>query len=228
MTVDREEEPRFFVLEYVTITRDPRTQLVVAIGGDERAAGILQTTGGFVSAPGPRGPYHRQPHSLPVDQQRAGATAAAHALLLAGVSVHLDPSLNTLTAPGGDRQAAQRYLGQLAERAHAAVDDREVAAVLTEIAAPHQGLLPQMVQALIGTWATWTQRSETAGEDPALAEQLMNTTSSLSRHSCQIRQIRDHAARAHPSAQTPAPRAPTTAPAQPTAPLTKRLATRGV
>ncbi|MGW3009594.1 hypothetical protein ACWC9R_12260 [Streptomyces sp. NPDC001219] len=89
MSVDREEEPRFFVLEYVTITRDPRTQLVVAIGGDERAAGILQTTGGFISAPGPRGPYHRQPHSLPVDQQRAGATAAAHALLLAGVSVHL-------------------------------------------------------------------------------------------------------------------------------------------
>ncbi|MCZ1006858.1 hypothetical protein [Streptomyces lydicus] len=220
------EEPRFSVLEYVTITRDPGTQLVVAIGGTDRAAGILQTTGGFVSAPGPRGPYHRQPHSLPVDQQRAGATAAAHALLLAGVSVHLDPSLNTLTAPGGDRQAAQCYLDQLTERAHVAVDDREVATVLAEIAAPHEGLLPRLVQALIGTWATWTQRAEAAGEDPALAEELMDTTSALARHSWQIQQIRDDATRARPSAL----RAPTAAPAQPTAAvrLAKRSATRGV
>ncbi|MGW3009593.1 hypothetical protein ACWC9R_12255 [Streptomyces sp. NPDC001219] len=101
--------------------------------------------------------------------------------------------------------------------------------MLTEIAAPHEGLLPRLVQTLIGTWATWTQRAETAGEDPALAEQLMDTTSSLSRHSWQIQQIRDRAARAHPSAQTPARRAPTAAPARPTAaPPTKRLATRGV
>lgn len=47
----RDDEPTFFALDYVTITRDPRTQLVVAIGGDPRAAGILQTAGGFHSAP---------------------------------------------------------------------------------------------------------------------------------------------------------------------------------
>ncbi|NUS85373.1 MAG: hypothetical protein HOY75_22255 [Streptomyces sp.] len=73
-------EPDFFVLDYITITRDPRTKLVVAIGGDERVAGILQTAGGFIDAPGPRGPYHRQPHTMAVDQQRTGATAAALAL----------------------------------------------------------------------------------------------------------------------------------------------------
>ncbi|MFJ8676336.1 hypothetical protein [Streptomyces sp. NPDC093589] len=229
MSAEREGEPRFLVLEYVTITRDPHSGLVVAIGGTERAEGILQTAGGFVSSPGPRGPYHRLPHSLPVDQQRAGATAAAHALLLAGISVHLDPSLNTLTAPDGDRQAAQRYLDQLTERAYAAADDREVASVLTEIAAPHEGLLPRLVQTLIGTWATWIQRAETAGEDPALAEQLMNTTSTLSNHSWQIQQIRDQAARAHPSAQTTAQRAPAAAPAPPAAaPSAKRPATRGL
>ncbi|WP_405734821.1 hypothetical protein OG607_41160 [Streptomyces sp. NBC_01537] len=85
------EEPQFAVLDYITISRDPRTQLVVAIGGHDRSAGILQTIGGFVSVFGPRGDYHRQPHTMPVDQQRQGATAAAHALLLAGFSVHLDP-----------------------------------------------------------------------------------------------------------------------------------------
>ncbi|MCX5417681.1 hypothetical protein [Streptomyces sp. NBC_00059] len=47
----RDDEPTFFALDYVTITRDPRTQLVVAIGGDPRAAGFLQTAGGFHSAP---------------------------------------------------------------------------------------------------------------------------------------------------------------------------------
>ncbi|MCX5417912.1 hypothetical protein [Streptomyces sp. NBC_00059] len=45
---------------------------------------------------------------MPVEHQRHGATAAAHALLLAGYSVRLDPSLNTLAAPDGDRQAARR------------------------------------------------------------------------------------------------------------------------
>ncbi|MGW2597176.1 hypothetical protein [Streptomyces klenkii] len=187
-------EPRFSVLDYITITRDPRTQLVVAVGGDNRAAGILQTLGGFVSAPGPGGPYHRQPHDLPVDQQRQGATAAAHGLLLAGFSVHLDPSLNTLATPGGDRQAALRYLDELAERARQASDDREVAAVLTEIAAPHDGLLHRLTQTLIATWAPWTHRLEAAGQKPALAEQLMNATSRLSSHARVIEKIRDQAA----------------------------------
>ncbi|MFK4222238.1 hypothetical protein [Streptomyces sp. NPDC019890] len=222
MSAVNDEEPRFLVLDYITITRDPRSQLVVAIGGDDRAAGILQTTGGFVSAPGPRGPYHRQPHALPVDQQREGATAAAHALLLAGFSVHLDPSLNALGAPGGDRQASHRYLNQLAERARQAADGRDVAAVLTEIAAPHDGLLPRLVQTLISTWAPWTRRLDDAGRESALAERLMNTTSSLSNHSWQIQQIRDQAAKAPPVAKTAPDRAPAAPPQQPTAPSSPR------
>ncbi|MEU4986801.1 hypothetical protein [Streptomyces sp. NPDC021969] len=52
-----ETEPDFWVLEYVTITKDPRTGLVVAIGGTDQAADILQRTGGFLSAPGPRGVF---------------------------------------------------------------------------------------------------------------------------------------------------------------------------
>ncbi|MET8709601.1 hypothetical protein ACFXOL_06845 [Streptomyces californicus] len=99
----RDDEPTFFALDYVTITRDPRTQLVVAIGGDARAAGILQTAGGFYSAPVAGRDYHRLPHHPPVEHQRHGATAAAHALLLAAYSVHLDPALNTLTASAAEQ-----------------------------------------------------------------------------------------------------------------------------
>ncbi|MFE5162950.1 hypothetical protein ACFRNT_31485 [Streptomyces sp. NPDC056697] len=87
----KQTEPDFWVLEYVTITKDPRTGLVVAIGGTEKAADILQQTGGFLCAAGPRGDYHRLPHGLPVAQQRLKATTAAHALLAAGHSLLLDP-----------------------------------------------------------------------------------------------------------------------------------------
>ncbi|MDF3140882.1 MULTISPECIES: hypothetical protein [unclassified Streptomyces] len=78
----KQTEPDFRVLEYVTIAKDPRTDVVVALGGTEKAAGILQRTGGFLPAPGPRGDYHRLPHGLPVEQQRLAATTAAHTLLV--------------------------------------------------------------------------------------------------------------------------------------------------
>lgn len=131
--MSRQREPDFLVLDYVTITQDRRTGLVVAIGGTQQAADILQRCG-FLDAPGPRGDYHRLPHGLPFEQQCLKATAASHGLLAAGHSVHLDAALNVLSSPDGDRLAAQRYLAQLAERAGRATDDREVAEVLTEIA----------------------------------------------------------------------------------------------
>ncbi|ALO96688.1 hypothetical protein SHL15_5624 [Streptomyces hygroscopicus subsp. limoneus] len=217
MSSATDSEPTFFVLDYVTITRDPKTQLVVAIGGDERAEGILQTAGGFISAAGPRGPYQRQPHTMPVEQQRQGATAAAHALLLAGFSVHLDPTLNVLATADGDRQAAHRCLEQLTERAARAADDQEVSRVLTEIAAPHDGLLPRLVQTLISTWAPWLQRLENAGREPEPAQRLMETTSSLSHHARRIELIRNQAARttaATALATAPAPAIPSKPPAR--------------
>ncbi|MFC7908262.1 hypothetical protein [Streptomyces nigra] len=206
MTPRDEDEPVFFDLNYVTITRDPRSQLVLAIGGDSRAAGILQTAGGFHSAPGAARDYHRLPHHLPGEEQRHGATAAAHALLLAGYSVHLDPALNTLATPDGDRQAAHRYLAGLESRARAAETDRDVAVLLAEIAAPEEGVLPQLVQSLISTWATWGERLRDAGLDDEPAVQLMKTTSSLSNHEQRITLIRDQAARrAPPATATPGP-----------------------
>jgi hypothetical protein len=49
------------VLDHVTITKDPRTDLVITIGGTEKATDILQRAGG-------------SPHGLPVEQQRLKAT----------------------------------------------------------------------------------------------------------------------------------------------------------
>ncbi|MFD9224872.1 hypothetical protein ACFWDI_33850 [Streptomyces sp. NPDC060064] len=204
MTPRGEDELVSFDLNYVTITRAPHP-----VGPRHRrrprAAGIVQTAGGFHSASGAARNYHRLPHHLPAEEQRHGATAAAHALLLAGYSVQLAPSPNTLTAPDGDRQAARRYLAQLESRARAAETDRDVAALLTEIAAPEEGVLAQAVRSLISTWATWGKRRREAGLDEEPAEQLMESTSSLSNHTRRITLIRDQAA-PHTTSSAPSTR----------------------
>ncbi|MEV7394013.1 hypothetical protein [Streptomyces sp. NPDC091215] len=201
-------EPNFWVLEYVTITKDPRTGLVVAIGGTEQAADILQRTGGFLSAPGPRGDYHRLPHGLPVEQQRLKATAASHALLAAGHSVHLDAALNMLVAPDGEREAALRYLAGLAERAAAVTDSSEVAEVLTEVAAPVHGLLPLVREVVVSAWiaAGDLQEAAAAGEPDPLAR-LASTAASMSETAHAILHTCNHAAHPaqRPTAASPPP-----------------------
>ncbi|MFP8959217.1 hypothetical protein ACLIYP_01405 [Streptomyces nanhaiensis] len=190
----RDGEPEFMVMDYITITRDTRTGLVVAIGGDERAAGILQMAG-FIPAPGPRGDYHRLPCSLPIAQQLSRSTAASHALLSAGFGVHLDPALNTLPTSGGDRQVARRYLARLAARARQATDDRQVAEILTEIAAPCEGLLPLVRNVLTHTWRPWWDRLDATGHSTEPAGDLMEITERLSSLTRQIEHVRNQAAR---------------------------------
>jgi hypothetical protein len=212
-----QDEPDFLVLEYITITWDTRTGLVIALGGDIRAAGILQTAGGFIDAPGPRGDYHRLPHRLPIEKQRQGATAAAHALFAAGYSVHLDPTLNLFTHDEG-RQATHRRLAQLAERAGQATDDREVAAILTEVAAPVEGLLPLLREVLVHTWSSWSNRLHDAGRDTDPADQLMDLTCRLSHEIRQIEYLRNQAAHTPPTGNSAAagtlPAPPTSAPSR--------------
>ncbi|MFE2518431.1 hypothetical protein ACFXG9_24340 [Streptomyces mirabilis] len=198
----KQPEPDFWVLEYVTITKDPRTDLVVAIGSTEKAADILQRTGGFLSAAGPRGDDHRLPHGLPVEQQRLKATTASHALLAAGYSVHLDPALNMLATPDSERDAALRYLARLAERITAAETSTEVAEVLTEIAAPVHGLLPLTREVVVRAWIAASDLHGAApGEEPEPIAWLGDTARSLSEAARVILQARNHAARA---AQRPA------------------------
>ncbi|MFF6813451.1 hypothetical protein ACFZAG_26735 [Streptomyces sp. NPDC012403] len=200
-------EPDFWVLEYVTITKDPRTGLVVAIGGTEQATDILQRTGGFLTAPGPRGDYHRLPHRLPIAEQRLKATTASHALLAASHSVHLDPSLNMLASPDGERDAALRYLTQLAERASAAKTSSEVAEVLTEVAAPVHGLLPLTREVIVRAWiASSDLQGAAPSKEPEPVARLGSTANSLSEAARVILHARNHAARpTQPPTTAPAP-----------------------
>ncbi|MGV9401665.1 hypothetical protein [Streptomyces sp. NPDC003667] len=202
----KQPEPDFWVLEYVTITKDPSTDLVVAIGGTEKAADILQRTGGFLSVAGPRGDYHRLPHGLPTEQQRLKATTASHALLAAGHSVHLDPALNMLVTPDGEREAALRYLARLAERVAAAETSGEVAEVLTEVAAPVQGLLPLTREVVVRAWTAACGLPGALGEEPESIARLGDTARSMSEAARVILHARNHAARpAQRPATAPAP-----------------------
>ncbi|MCZ0997553.1 hypothetical protein O1M63_04430 [Streptomyces mirabilis] len=164
-------KPDFAVWEYLTITKDSRTGLVIALGGAQEAAGILQRNG-FLDTPGPRGEYHRLPLGLPVEEERRKATAASHALLAAGYSVHLDPALNSFDAPDGEREAARRYLAQHSRRALDARSGAEAATVLTEIAEPDTGLLTLLREAVVATFISWSHLLETAGADPQPAVRL--------------------------------------------------------
>ncbi|MFE9976496.1 hypothetical protein ACFYRD_38815 [Streptomyces hirsutus] len=212
-------EPDFWVLEYVTITKDPRTGLVVAIGGTEQAADILQRTGGFLSAPGPRGDYHRLPHGLPNEQQRLKASSASHALLATGHSVHLDPALNMLATPDDDRDAALRYLTQLAERASTAETSSAVVEVLTEVAAPVHGLLPLTREVIVRAWiAAGDLQGAAPGEEPEPIARLGSTANSLSEAARVILHARNHAAR---PAQPPAI-APASTPGRAQSPVSRR------
>ncbi|MGQ4480245.1 hypothetical protein [Streptomyces sp. SAS_276] len=216
----RQSEPDFPVLEYITITKDLRTGLVLALGGTQEAAGILQRTG-FLNEYGPRGDYHRLPHGLAEDDERSTSTAASHTLLAAGYSVHLDPALNVFASPDGGREAAQRYRAQLSQRAFGAGSGDEWAGVLTEIAEPDAGLLLLLREAVVATYIAWSQQLRDAGADVEPAVRLGDTAEALSRAADSIRRARNHAARTrHRAAPTTTPPGPAQ---RPSAPLSRRL-----
>lgn len=209
------EEPEFLLPHYVTITRDPRTQLVLAVGGDQRAGGILQTTGGFTRHPGPSTHYHRQPVTMPVEQQRLQATAASYALLAAGYGTFLDPTLNVLTVQDEGREAARRYLTYLSELALNTTEGPVLAAVLAEISAPETGVLHQLRDVLVSVWTSWGNHVPAEPRDGGPVERLMDVTDVLSRKTREIEELRTHAARSPTSATTASPLLPDAGPKRP-------------
>lgn len=126
--------------EYVTITKDPRTDLVLPSAAPTRRPTSSSETDGFLSAAARA--YDGFPHGLPIEQRQLRATTASHSLRAAGHSVHLDPALNTLSTPNGERDAALRYLAQLGERVAAAESGSEVAGVLTRSPRQSPGCCP--------------------------------------------------------------------------------------
>ncbi|MDX3523266.1 hypothetical protein PV725_35800 [Streptomyces scabiei] len=140
---------------------------------------------------------------MPSEEQCHGATAAALALLQAGYSVHLDPELNTLSTKDEDRQTAHRYLDQLADRARNATSGHEMAAVLTELVAPHDGVLHHLHNILATALVTWADRVHGAGRDTDPAQQLIDAARSLSRLTNQLEDVRRLAARTPTATTTP-------------------------
>ncbi|MFJ4971095.1 hypothetical protein [Streptomyces sp. NPDC088755] len=123
--------------------------------------------------------------------------------------MHLDPALNMLATPDGDRDAALRYLGNLAERVAAAETGSQVAEVLTEVAAPANGLLPLTREVVVrAALAARALEGTPPGDEPDHIDRLLEITHSMSRAAQAILHARNHVARAPQKAPTPPPSTP--------------------
>ncbi|CAM5717128.1 Golgi phosphoprotein 3 (GPP34) OS=Streptomyces microflavus OX=1919 GN=Smic_08570 PE=4 SV=1 [Streptomyces microflavus] len=203
-----QHEPDFLVLEYITVTKDPRTGLVVAIGGTQKAADILQRTGGFLSAAGHHGTYHRLPHGLPVEQQRLKATTASHALLAAGHNVHLDPALDMLPSRT-ETAMPPSATSAISPSGFCRQTSSQVAEVLTEIAAPVNGLLPLTREVVVrAALAARALEGTPPGDELDHIDRLGDITHSMSMAARVILHARNHTARAPQKAPTPPPSTP--------------------
>ncbi|MGV9547298.1 hypothetical protein [Streptomyces ardesiacus] len=124
---------------FLDIRRDRHSSELLARGGDLEAHSILQRAG-FIAVVRPHENYHRAPVSLTEDEESRLATDAVGRLRAAGYHVDCDERFDTEARP-----AAYPTLGasvsHLAERLREATDTAEAADILTELTAPHDGIL---------------------------------------------------------------------------------------
>ncbi|MGZ2361552.1 hypothetical protein LRE75_33555 [Streptomyces sp. 372A] len=126
--------------------------------------------------------------------------------------MHLDPVLNALATPDGDRDAALRYLAQLAERAAGAKTSSQVADVLTEICVPKSGLLTLTREVIVRAHlAAAEAQPATPTVEPDPIARLTDIADSLTRATHVVGHVRDHAA----SHSTPVPGETRTTPNSP-------------
>ncbi|MFF0740605.1 hypothetical protein ACFYVL_09400 [Streptomyces sp. NPDC004111] len=133
----------------MTIRRDPHSAEVLARGGDPEAHSLLQRTG-FVPVHRVHDLYHRAPTGLDEDAENALAAQAVARVRTAGYSVDCDDAFDS------DRRLP-RYpslggqVAQLAESLDAATTTEDAAEVLTELTAPHDGILAGLHAVLTAT-----------------------------------------------------------------------------
>ncbi len=134
---------------FLTVRRDPHSDEVLARGGDPEAHSILQRAG-FVPVVRLHETYHRAPVGLTTDEETRLATEAVARLWAAGYHVDCDEDFRTDRRP-------PRYLplgaqiAQLAERIREVGTTDEVAEVLTELTASHDGILTSLEEILQAT-----------------------------------------------------------------------------
>ncbi|WP_370667174.1 hypothetical protein, partial [Streptomyces sp. IBSBF 2507] len=124
---------------FLDIRRDPHSDELIARGGDPEAHSILQRAG-FIAVVRLHDTYHRAPAGLTEDDESRLAIDAVARLRAAGYHVDCDEPFETDARPA-------RYptlgasVSHLAERLREATDTAEAANILTELTAPHDGIL---------------------------------------------------------------------------------------
>ncbi|APY85549.1 hypothetical protein DCW30_25350 [Streptomyces alfalfae] len=124
---------------FLDIRRDPHSDEVLARGGDAEAHSILQRAG-FIAVVRLHESYYRAPAGLTEVEESRLAIDAVGRLRAVGYHVDCDERFDTEARPA-------RYptlgasVSHLAERLREATDTAEAADILTELTAPHDGIL---------------------------------------------------------------------------------------
>lgn len=131
---------------HLALRRDPHSGEVLARGGDAVARSILERTG-FVPVIRYHDRYHRLPKNLDRAEEERLATRAVARLEAVGYHVEADTAFAT-----EHREPYYLPLGAqvayLAARIREAESTGDIAAVLTELTADHDGILPALTEVL--------------------------------------------------------------------------------
>ncbi|MEU6243986.1 hypothetical protein [Streptomyces sp. NPDC047024] len=131
---------------FLAIRRDPHSDEVLARGGDPEAHSVLERAG-FVAVVRLHETYHRTPTGLSGEDERRLATEAVARLRSAAYHVDCDADFDTDSLPARYPTLGSS-VAHLAERIREATTTDEVADILTELTASHDGVLTALSEVL--------------------------------------------------------------------------------
>ncbi|MFC9431444.1 hypothetical protein [Streptomyces sp. NPDC056987] len=134
---------------FLVLRRDPHSEEVLARGGDPQAHSILQRAG-FVPVVRLHETYHRAPTHLTEHDEIRLASQAVGRLRAVGYTVECDDDFDTDHRPAHEPPLGASVT-HLAEQVRQATTTDEVAGVLTELTASHDGVLDALEQVLTAT-----------------------------------------------------------------------------
>ncbi|MFF4822691.1 hypothetical protein ACWDAO_01725 [Streptomyces sp. NPDC001212] len=153
---------------FLAVRRDPHSDEVLARGGDPEAHSILQRAG-FIPVVRLHETYHRAPTDLTTDEETRLAIEAVARLRAVGYHVDYDENFQTDRRPPHYLPLGAQ-VAQLAECIRKATTTDEVAEVLTELTASHDGILTALAEILQATADFQDGMDEAA--DPHVARRL--------------------------------------------------------
>ncbi|MGW2477914.1 hypothetical protein [Streptomyces sp. NPDC001665] len=150
------------------IRRDPDSEELLARDGDAQAHSILQRAG-FVPVVRVHESYHRVPTGLAAQDEDRLATEAVARLRAQGYHVVCDADFETDHRPASYLPPGSS-VSHLADLIGEATTTDEAADALTELTAPHDGILAAVEEVLIATADLYDGLGEPA--DPHIARRL--------------------------------------------------------